>query len=117
VVAQPEVVGVEKRGDLPPRESKSGVPRRRVAAVRLPLVPEAIPVRRQDALRPVGRAVVDDDELEIAKRLLEDASDRRLDDPRPVERRYDYRDVRRVDGPLRRPPLGPERARDDRRSL
>ena len=83
----PPVVGVAKRDELALRELHRRVPRDGLAAMLSPHVPDArVVVTVEEIGRAVRRAVVHDDELEVAERLPEDARDRVVQVVRSVVR-------------------------------
>ena len=51
------------------------VSRRAYTRVFLAEQPDWRPIRQNDVTRPVGRAVIDDNELQVAERLVENAAD------------------------------------------
>src|SRR6059058_6014945 len=66
--------------------------------MRLREYPDLLPERIEGAPRPVGRAVVDDDDLEVAIRLFQNARDRAGDGLFPVPDRQNNRHQRFASG-------------------
>ena len=88
-----QVVGVEPRHQRAAREAEGAVERAREPEARLALDPEArVADAREDLGRRVGRAVVDHDQLEVARRLREDAPDGVRDPRRAVVHGHQHRD-------------------------
>ncbi len=96
------VVAVEEADDLPPRRRDPAVPGPVPALV--PAEPDDDDPGVLDPLeqrrRPVGRAVVDDHQLEVGELLVEHAPDGALERARAVVRRQDDRHDRRPLGEI-----------------
>ena len=88
---QPFIVAVMERDVLSAGGSDTGVPRRGRALVGVvPEVADAPIGKPLDGLpRPVRRGVVDDDQFEILKALIEDATHRAAEEPLAIVGRYD----------------------------
>ena len=91
----PCIVGVEERDILPGRHIETRIPSGRCARVRLVPVAHAslTAVEAFDELAgAIGRTVIDDDQVEIAIRLGENAIDRLAKDRPAIEGRDDDAD-------------------------
>ncbi len=97
-VGQGDVVGVHPGGELAPGQPKHLIEGDDEPGVRPTDQADAgVPggVLPEDRRRPVGRAVVDDQELEVGERLTEDALDRLGHVPLGVVHRHQHVDGRR----------------------
>jgi hypothetical protein len=86
-----DVVGVEHEHDAARRGLDAGVESRRMTAILLEHRDDTIAVSRDDLARAIGRAVVDDDDLDVGVRLGERAVDRLRQERRVVVAREDDR--------------------------
>jgi hypothetical protein len=94
LLGKPRIVRVEERDVLAARFADRSVPRAGAPAVVLVEVAQPVSVRGQSFLGVVGRAVVDDEQLDVRIRLREDALHRFADVGRAVVRRDRGRDAR-----------------------
>jgi hypothetical protein len=95
ILRHPHVVAVEQRDQRGGRVAKTQVPGARNAAIRLVQDPHAwilVDVGTGDRERRVGRAVVDDDGLQIGEGLAQSRFDRGADVRLHVVRGHDYAD-------------------------
>ena len=86
---QPHIVGVEEGDEVSARPGDAFVPRTARAAVALSYEYDPIRPLRDPQRRIVGRAVVDDDDLEFPVALCEHRGQGRSDGAAGVERRND----------------------------
>src|SRR4051794_41020614 len=100
MIRTPEVVGVEEGHELSARETQPVVARGAALGVLLPDVAEAIApiilVTFDDGRRVVGRAVVNDYDLDLRARLRERGLNRQRQVARAVVGRNDYARERRL---------------------
>ena len=98
------VVRVEAGHQRRPRQEQGSVERPGQAGARLPFDPQPrLAEGAQEISRPVGRSVVDHDELEVGQGLPEHARRRRPDPVHTVVDRHEHGDGRGRRGPVTHP--------------